>query len=156
MTALGFGLLLIGALLVAAEAHVPSGILGVCGGLALIVGGVFVIAALGGGPAVAIPVAIGLGAAASAWTLLVGRQVAGTRRRRIRAGKEALCGRIGEVRQWREDTGRVFVDGALWRARQGHDPSDADELHIGDRVVVEHVSGLTLGVRRAEEWELIA
>jgi membrane protein implicated in regulation of membrane protease activity len=27
-------------------------------------------------------------------------------------------------------------------------------LHDGDRVVVERVSGLTLGVRKAEEWEL--
>jgi len=44
------------------------------------------------------------------------------------------------------------VDGALWRAR----PSwpDADEhLAAGDAVVVERVSGLTLAVRRAEEWE---
>ncbi len=29
-------------------------------------------------------------------------------------------------------------------------------LHEGDSVVVERVSGLTLSVRRAEEWELIA
>jgi membrane protein implicated in regulation of membrane protease activity len=28
-----------------------------------------------------------------------------------------------------------------------------DELTAGDAVVVERVSGLTLGVRRAEEWE---
>lgn len=156
MTAIGFALLLIGAVLVVAEAHMPSGILGVCGGVSLIIGGVVVIAALGGGPALAIPVAVGLGAAAAAWTMLVTRQVASTRRRRIQVGKEALCGRLGEVRQWQGATGRVFVDGALWRARQGLVPTEEPELNVGDRIVVEHVSGLTLGVRRAEEWELIA
>jgi membrane protein implicated in regulation of membrane protease activity len=48
---------------------------------------------------------------------------------------------------------QVFVDGALWRAQ----PSswDGEEtLREGDPVVVECVRGLTLGVRRAEEWEL--
>ena len=56
------------------------------------------------------------------------------------------------VRRWNGGDGQVFVDGALWRAR----PSwpDADEkLAAGDAVVVERVSGLTLAVRRAEEWE---
>jgi hypothetical protein len=28
-------------------------------------------------------------------------------------------------------------------------------LHNGDAVVVERVSGLTLGVRPAEDWELV-
>jgi len=155
MTALGFALLLVGAVLVVAEAHMPSGIFGVSGGVSLIVGGVVVIAALGGGLALAIPVAVGLGAAAAAWTLLVTRQVASIRRRQVRTGREALCGRVGEVRQWQDGAGRVFVDGALWRAREGLGPEEDAELHVGDRVVVEHVSGLTLGVRRAEEWELI-
>src|SRR5436190_21894544 len=39
MTALGFALLLTGVVLVIAEAHVPGGVLGVAGGLALIAGG---------------------------------------------------------------------------------------------------------------------
>ncbi len=43
MTALGFALLLMGATLVVAEAHVPGGVLGVAGGVALIVGGIIVI-----------------------------------------------------------------------------------------------------------------
>jgi membrane-bound serine protease (ClpP class) len=50
--------------------------------------------------------------------------------------------------------GTVLVDGALWSAH----PSlpDGEEIHEGDRVVVERVSGLTLAVRKAEEWELVA
>src|SRR6266550_3570054 len=47
----------------------------------------------------------------------------------------------------------VFVDGSLWRAEPSPIHEQA-ELHEGDQVVVERVSGLTLCVRKAEEWEL--
>jgi membrane-bound serine protease (ClpP class) len=156
MTALGFALLLMGAALVVAESHVPGGVLGVMGGAALIAGGIVVIAALGGGAALAVPIGVGLGAAAGGWALLVTRKAADARRERIRAGSEALCGRVGVVRSWSEATGQVFVDGALWRAHQGWGEADEQALHQGDPVVVERVNGLTLSVRRAEEWELIA
>jgi membrane-bound serine protease (ClpP class) len=156
MTALGFALLLMGATLVVAEAHVPGGVLGVAGGVALIAGGIIVIATLGGGAALAVPVGVGLGAAAGGWALVVTRKAARARRQRIQAGAEALCGRVGVVRSWNEPAGQVFLDGALWRARHGWAELDGEALHEGDPVVVERVSGLTLSVRRAEEWELIA
>jgi membrane-bound serine protease (ClpP class) len=59
---------------------------------------------------------------------------------------------MGVVRNWSGADGQVLVDGALWRARR----SWADEdgvLGAGDPIVVERVSGLTLAVRKAEEWE---
>ncbi len=156
MTALGFALLLVGAALVVAEAHVPGGVLGVAGGVALIAGGVIVIAALGGGAALAIPVGVGLGLGAGGWALVAARTAASARRTRVRAGAEGLCGQIGVVRRWTEPAGQVFVDGALWRARHDWPPSEVSALHEGDPVVVERVSGLTLCVRRADEWEMIA
>jgi membrane protein implicated in regulation of membrane protease activity len=156
MTALGFVLLLIGATLVVAEAHVPGGVLGMAGGLALIAGGVIVIAALGGGAALAVPVGVGLGAAAGGWALVVTRKTSGARHVRIQAGAEALCGRVGVVRRWSEPAGHVFIDGALWRARHESVDSDQETLHEGEHVVVERVSGLTLSVRKAEAWELIS
>jgi membrane-bound ClpP family serine protease len=156
MIALGFALLIMGAVLVVAEAHVPGGILGAAGGLALIAGGIIVIAALGGGAALAVPVGLGLGAAAGGWALLVTRKAIGVRRTRVRAGSEGLCGQIGVVRHWSDPAGQVFVDGALWRARNDSADVDDEALHEGDPVVVERVSGLTLSVRRAEDWELIA
>jgi membrane-bound serine protease (ClpP class) len=155
MTALGFALLLIGTVLVVAEAHVPGGVLGVLGGVALIVGGVVVIGALGGGAALAVPVAVGIAAAAGGWALVVAPKAAQARRSRARVGAESLSGRLGVVRQWNERAGQVFVDGALWRARRDWDEPGAQALHEGDPVVVERVSGLTLSVRRAEEWEVI-
>jgi membrane-bound ClpP family serine protease len=156
MTTFGIVLLLAGAALVIAEAHVPGGVLGVAGGLALIAGGIIVIAALGGGAALAVPAGIGIGAIAGGWTLLVTRKAAAARRTRVRAGAEGLCGQLGVVRSWAEPSGQVFVDGALWRARHEWPPADSEALHEGDPVVVERVSGLTLCVRRADEWELTA
>src|SRR3954454_14564373 len=116
MTALGFVLLVLGAALVVAEAHVPGGVLGVFGGFALLVGGIIVIGAFGAGAAVAVPVGLGLGAGAAGWALLTARKGSAVRRLRIASGAEGLCGRVGEVRLWREPSGQVFVDGALWRA----------------------------------------
>jgi membrane-bound serine protease (ClpP class) len=156
MTALGFALLLVGAVLVVAEAHAPGGVLGVAGGLVLMAGGIVVIAALGGGALVAIPVAVAIGTVTGAWTLVAARKAAGVRRARIRAGREALCGRLGVVRQWQEPAGCVFVDGALWRAQHDWSARENDSLDEGDPVVVERVNGLTLVVRRAEDWELVA
>jgi membrane-bound serine protease (ClpP class) len=156
MTALGFALLLTGLVLVVAEAHVPGGVLGVAGGVALIAGGIIIIAALGGGAALAVPIAVGIGAAAGGWALLVARKAGGVRRAIARSGAEGLCGRLGVVRSWSEPAGQIYVDGALWRARQDWAPSDEEGLREGDPVVVERVNGLTLSVRRAEEWELIA
>jgi membrane-bound serine protease (ClpP class) len=156
MTAFGFVLLFIGAALVVAEAHAPGGGFGVAGGVALVAGGIVVIAALGGGAALAVPVGVGLGAVAGGWALVATRKAAGVRRIRIRSGAEGLCGRVGVVRSWSEPAGQVFVDGSLWRARHEWAQAGADGLHEGDPIVVERVTGLTLSVRRAEEWELIA
>jgi membrane-bound serine protease (ClpP class) len=155
MTALGFALLLMGAALMVAEAHLPGGILGMTAGVVLIAGGIIVIAALGGGAAAAVPVGVGLGAAAGGWTIVVARKAAGVRQVRVRAGAEGLCGRVGVVRRWGEPAGQVFVEGALWRARHESAGPGQEALREGDPIVVERVSGLTLSVRRAEDWELI-
>jgi membrane-bound ClpP family serine protease len=155
MTALGVSLLIVGAIVIVAEAHVPSlGMLGGPGVLAIGVGALLAISGLGGGFAVALIaalllVAIGVGAVA----LSVTKGLA-VRRRRVRTGPEGLIGHQGVVRSWAEPTGSVLVDGALWRARRSIVDEDGAELHAGDRVVVEHLTGLTVGVRRAEEWEL--
>jgi membrane-bound serine protease (ClpP class) len=49
--------------------------------------------------------------------------------------------------------GQVFLDGALWRARLWS-PEEDSVLERGDPIVVERVDGLTLTVRRAEDWEV--
>lgn len=135
-----------------AEAHVPSnGALGLGGVIGLVAGIVLVLTAVGGGWLLALAVATITGAAALSLLLVALPRAAATRRRRVRAGREAMIGHVGVVRPTAGAGGHVFVDGALWLARA----SDAGQtLHEGDRVVVEEVNGLTLSVRKAEEWEV--
>ena len=93
-------------------------------------------------------------AATGLWLAFATRKALAARRLRSASGREALAGRCGVVRSWQNGDGQVFVDGALWRARPSW-PDSEEQLAAGDAVVVERVSGLTLAVRRAEEWEEI-
>ena len=152
MVELGVALAVVGAALLVAEAHVPGGVLGVTGGVMLAGGAALALAAAGGGAAVIAGVVLGAMAASAIWLLVATRKTLATRRLRLSAGREALSGRCGVVRRWQNGDGQVFVDGALWRARPSW-PDDEEPLAPGDNVVVEGVNGLTLAVRKAEEWE---
>lgn len=152
MVEIGVALVLLGAGLLVAEAHLPSGILGVTGGLALAGGTALAIAGAGGALGVVLAAVIAVLGMSALWLGLVTRKALAARRLRSASGREALNGRMGVVRNWAGASGQVFVDGALWRAQRSLADEDAD-LGKGDSVVVERVSGLTLGVRRAEEWE---
>jgi membrane-bound serine protease (ClpP class) len=153
MLGLGIALLVVGTALLIAEAHVVSyGILGAAGLAAMVLGAALAIDAAGGGlvPILAIVLALGLGGGALLLAAL--RRVAAVSRGKARTGAETLVGRIGVVRAAPAPLGQVFVDGALWRARVALEEDET--LHPGEPVVVERVNGLTLAVRRAEEWEL--
>jgi membrane-bound ClpP family serine protease len=147
LTALGLLLVLVGAALVVAEAHMPShGVLGSAAVVSLALG--VVLAVTGAGAAAAVGIAAGLGVALAGglfmWVMV--RKALATRRLRTRNN---LIGRIGTVKP----SGQVFVDGGLWRARIW-DLEEEPALEPGDAVVVEYVNGLTLTVRHAEEWEV--
>jgi membrane-bound ClpP family serine protease len=152
MIEVGVALLLVGAALLVAEAHVPAGILGVLGGVALVGGMALAIAGAGAGVAVVVAGMVAAGAVSGLWLAIATRKALATRGLRVSSGSEALSGRPGVVRSWGPGGGQVLVDGALWRARSSWMDDDL-ELDVGDAVVVERVSGLTLAVRRAEEWE---
>jgi membrane-bound serine protease (ClpP class) len=51
-----------------------------------------------------------------------------------------MLGKVGEVKQWKKNEGKVFVNGELWNA------VSAVSLLRGDRVVIQKVKGLTLEV----------
>ncbi len=63
------------------------------------------------------------------------------RRRRSSCGAEGMLGKVGEVKQWEKNEGRVFVNGELWGA-----VSDTP-LTKGDKAIIERVEGLTLKVK---------
>lgn len=155
MTGLSVVLMIAGALLLVAEAHVVSyGVLGVAGVLALVAGAVLAVSAAGGSVAVALAFAIPVAIVTVALMLVAGRKALTLLRRRPQGGSTGLVGRIGVVRRAPAPVGDVLVEGELWRARNSwYDGEPA--LREGEHVVVEQVHGLTLTVRRAEEWEVL-
>ena len=147
MFALGLSLVLAGAALAAAEAHVPShGLLGSGAVLALATGVALLLSAAGSATLVAVCAGVGVGLAGALVLALIVRKALATRRLRV---SNSLIGRVGVARG--EDA--VFVDGALWRARSWGLEGDPP-LARGLPIVVENVNGLTLTVRPAEEWEV--
>jgi membrane-bound serine protease (ClpP class) len=152
---LGLVLMVLGAALAVAEAHVVShGALGTAAVAALGGGLGLIVAGAGAGLAVALAVALTAVAVGLVFGSLVLSRAMVARRAPVPGGPAGLIGRRGELRTVPDPVGRVFVDGALWRARVWVLDEDA-ELRSGDPVVVEAVDGLTLTVRRAEEWEVV-
>jgi membrane-bound ClpP family serine protease len=155
MTALGVSLLVIGAVVIVVEAHLPTlGMLGGPGVVALGAGAVLAVGGLGGGLALGLVTALVLVVAGIGGLALSLRKGIAVRGRRVSVGPESLIGHVGVVQSWGEPAGKVLVDGALWRARRSWADDESSELHEGDSIVVERRTGLTLAVRRAEEWEL--
>jgi membrane-bound serine protease (ClpP class) len=142
-----------------AEAHYPThGVAGGTGVLLMAVGAVLAITGLGAGVLVGLLAGAALAAAGGGALLVSLKHGGAVRHRAVRTGAEGMIGHIGTVRSWTDATGSVTVDGALWSARRSLGPDDDEqpaELHSGDRIVVEYLNGLTLSVRRAEDWELI-
>src|SRR4051794_4272903 len=103
MTALGVSLLLIGAIVVMVEAHVPTlGALGGPGVIALGAGAVLTVAGLGGGWVLAVVAALLLVAVSGTALFVSITKGLGVRRRRIRAGPESMIGHVGVVQNWNE------------------------------------------------------
>ncbi|MGD8535560.1 MAG: NfeD family protein [Candidatus Aminicenantes bacterium] len=63
------------------------------------------------------------------------------KKRRPVTGDSGLIGEVGEVKEWNNTEGRVFVHGELWWA------TSEEPLSPGDKAVVQTVKGLTLKVK---------
>jgi membrane-bound serine protease (ClpP class) len=156
MSTFGVVLMVVGATLMVAEAHVAShGVLSTTAAALLAAGVALVLSGAGIPGAVVLAAALGVGAAGLglAWLLLVKSLAA--RRLRVRSGPPALLGRVATVRTIPAPVGQVQLDGTLWRARLSELEADDAALAEGCPVVVESVHGLTLTVRPAEEWEVL-
>jgi membrane-bound ClpP family serine protease len=150
MTALIVALVVIGASLLIVEAHVASyGVLGVSGIAAIVLAGVLAVGAAGGSVLLGLALMVPVAAVGGGLIAVAAGKALAVRRQRPRTGPEGLIGRLGVVHN-----GDVVVQGERWRARRSW-VDDEPTLHDGEQVVVEQVQGLTLSVRRAEEWEVL-
>jgi membrane-bound serine protease (ClpP class) len=137
----GLALMLLGALLMVAEAFVPSfGALGIGGVLAFVIGSVLLIdtdsPAYGISPALIISVAT----ISSLLFLVIIVAAVKARHRHFETGNEGMVGMRAEVLEDFEGKGRVRVEGENWLARS------SQPLKKGQEVMVEAVDGLTLQV----------
>jgi membrane-bound ClpP family serine protease len=155
MSTLGVILVILGAALMVAEAHVPThGALGTGAAAALTAGVVLALSGVGapGAAVVAAGIAVALAGLALAGLLLKTSLTA--HRLAVRSGPRALIGRVATVRSLPAPVGQVQLDGVLWRARLWDLEEEGMPVAAGSAVVVESVDGLTLTVRPAEEWEV--
>jgi membrane-bound serine protease (ClpP class) len=156
MTVLIVVLLVIGASLLVAEAHLMSyGVLGLAGVLAVGGGIVLWVAEAGGGVLGALALAVPMALVPAVLVAVAARKVLQVHQRRALGGGNGLVGRVGVVRRAVTPLGAVLVNGELWRARQSLLEEDTPGPAEGEHVVVEQVRGLTVSVRRAENWELL-
>lgn len=140
----GMALLLLGVMLVVAEAFVPSfGILGIAGIAAFTFGAILLMDTDVPGFGVS-PWLIGsLAAFLSGLFLVTLTLVLRGRERPVVTGAEAIAAGRGEVVSWAEGQGRVRLDGELWLAR------GPASLPPGTAVAVTAREGLTLVVEPA-------
>jgi membrane-bound serine protease (ClpP class) len=148
MTAVIVLLLVLALVLFIAEAHVPSGILGILG-IGALIGAGLVYRDQGHSLPIVVIVAIAL--VLGVLVLLAGRKaLAAHRNEPVRTGSEEMAGMTVEVRSTLAPEGQVFAQGAIWHARLR---DGEGRVAVGDRVKVESVDGLTLVVRPEAENE---
>ena len=54
----------------------------------------------------------------------------------------SIVGKVGEVKQWQDLGGKIFINGEIWNARS------ETPLFQGDKAVIERVEGFVLSVKR--------
>lgn len=142
----GVGLIVLGLLLMVAEAFAPSfGALGLGGAAAFVIGSVILMDT----DAPGFGIDLGLIAAVAIFTGLVFVTLIGvlirSRRTPVTAGKEALSGALGEARESFSDKGKVMVQGEVWQARARR------AVQHGQPVRVVGREGMVLEVEPADD-----
>jgi membrane-bound serine protease (ClpP class) len=146
----GLALLVLAAILFVADIYAPThGVLTAGGITAFIVGALMLFRDSSTGAQVSLTVVLTLALVSAAFFGFIVASLVKSRRMPPGTGPEALVGAQGKARTALKPEGKVFVDGAIWRAVNiGDDP-----IAAGDAVVVRARDGLVLKVVRAEATE---
>ncbi|MDX3906184.1 MAG: NfeD family protein [Pigmentiphaga sp.] len=141
----GIGLVLLGIVLMGAEAFTPTfGLLGIGGAVIFALGSLFMFDGDIPGFQLSLPLIVAAAVASGVLMAVVLASVVRSRKRAVVTGGETLIGRTGTVLSWSGDAGLVRIHGESWHAR-----SD-DPLAPGASVQVAGRQGLTLIVRAHE------
>jgi membrane-bound serine protease (ClpP class) len=137
----GAALVLLGLVLMLAEAFVPSfGALGIGGGLATAFGLTILVDSDLPAFSIAWPVIAAVIVASLGFTLLIVPMAVRAYRRKVITGPDQMIGARGEVIDWRGQSGHVLVLGERWNASSGA------HLTKGNAVRVMAIDGLLLQV----------
>lgn len=140
----GLALMLLGIALMVAEAFAPSfGILGVGGTAAFVLGATILIDTDAPGFGISWAIIAAVAAASLLLTLIIVPMAFGALRRRVVTGREEMIGSLGEVQDWADGQGHVFVHGERWRASSAQTDT---VLNPQQKVTVTGIDGLTLTV----------
>jgi membrane-bound serine protease (ClpP class) len=137
----GLALIVLGALLVVAEAFMPSfGALGVGGLIAFVIGSIMLFDTSVPGFEVAMPIIAGIAFAAGLVLCAIVWMFGRARRRPVVTGVDQLLGSTAEAIDGFADSGMVRLGGELWKARS------SAPLQAGQRARVVRVEGLQVWV----------
>ncbi len=144
----GLALIVLGIVLMAAEAFVPSfGALGIGGIIAFVIGSVILIDTDVPGYAVSRPLVGGLALFSGLLVMSIIYFAMKGHRRRVETGIEGMIGTFAVAREDFDNTGQVFIHGESWTART------SGPVRTGDKVMVRNVEGLVLQVDPAASEE---
>jgi membrane-bound serine protease (ClpP class) len=141
----GLALILLGVILIIAEAFVPSfGALGLGGVAAFVFGSIILLDTEVPGMAIARSLIVGVALAASTLLLALVYALMRMRRRPVVSGTESMLGMVAEALEDFDKAGTVFVNGERWNART------AQLVRKGDKVRILKINGLELEIAPIE------
>lgn len=142
----GLALILLGVMLIIAEAFVPSfGALGLGGVAAFVFGSIILLDTDVPGMQIARSLIIGVATLASSLLLLLVYVLMRMRRRPAVSGAESMLEELAEALEDFDEHGQVFVHGERWSA------NTTVPVRKGDRLRVEKIDGLQLDVAPIED-----
>lgn len=137
----GIGLLILGLVLMVAEAFAPSfGILGIGGAIAFVLGAAILFDTDVPGIEISWAVIGGVAVSSVILALIIARLALRSTRSKVVSGREELIGARAEVLDWNGHKGHVFVHGERWNAVADRPPVP------GQAVRVVALDGLTLKI----------
>lgn len=137
----GVGLLILGLVLMVAEAFAPSfGILGIGGAIAFVLGAAILFDTDVPGIEISWAVIGGIAVSSIVLALIIARLAMRSTRSKVVSGREELIGATAEVMDWNGHKGHVFVHGERWNARA------EQALTPGQAVRIVALEGLTLKI----------
>ncbi len=139
----GVALISVGAMLMIAEAFLPTfGIVALGGLVAFFLGGLFLMNSDATGVTLSIPFLLGIGVASVVLLFAAGAMAATAYKRKVVTGREEMLGLPGVVTMVGDQASYADVRGESWRI-QCREP-----LSVGDLIQVISIEGLTLQVVR--------